>query len=81
MPTHIAPGHDRYLVHPVSVRKVVGHQGVPSLVVGGHLFFSGADDPAFALRPANDPVHGLFKLLHEDGFLVGASRQNGGFIN
>ena len=50
-------------------------------VVGRHLLFPGVDHPVLTLRAGDDPVHGLFKIDHEDRLLVASRRHDGRFID
>ncbi len=68
-------------MHRGRVRQRPRHQGVPALVVGGHLLLFLAHDPALALGPGDDAVDGLLERVVRDGLLVAAGGQQRGLVD
>ena len=78
---HLPTGDDGYLVDRIGELEAPGHQSVPCLVVGRHLFFPGVDQPVLALRSGDNTVHRLFEVVHEDLFLVASGGHDGRLID
>ena len=70
-----AAGDDRDLVDGIGVGERKGHQRVGRLVVGDTALLVLVDDPLLLLEPGRHPFDPLVELLHADGGLVVAGRE------
>ena len=70
-----ATGDDRDFVHRIGVGERKGHQSMGRLVVGDTAFFVFVDDSLLLLEPRRHPLDPLVELLHPDGGLVVAGRE------
>ena len=70
-----AAGDDRDLVNGIGVGERKGHQRVGRFVVGDTALLVLVDDPLLLLEPGRHPLDPLVELLHADGGLVVAGRE------